>query len=71
MKTARLKLEGAKVELANMYTLYEGMKASTSWRVTRPIRQVVALRNRNSTASGPATSQVPSQPPPEADSPEP
>ena len=49
MKTARLRLEGARTELANMYELYEGMQASTSWRVTRPLRQVVALKNRKET----------------------
>jgi hypothetical protein len=69
MKTARLRFEGAESELAEMHALYESIRASTSWRVTRPIRQVVALRDRNSAASGSKTSQVPSQPPPEADSP--
>jgi hypothetical protein len=53
MKHARLKLEGTQVELAEVYALYEGMRASTSWRVTRPIRQVAALRARK--GQGPGT----------------
>jgi hypothetical protein len=48
LKTARLQLEGARTELANMYQLYEDTLASTSWRVTRPLRQVVALKRRKS-----------------------
>jgi hypothetical protein len=29
--------------------MYERMKASTSWRITRPLRQVIALKNRKGT----------------------
>jgi hypothetical protein len=52
MKTARLRLEGTQDELANVYELYERMRTSTSWRVTRPLRQVVALKDI--TGTGPA-----------------
>jgi hypothetical protein len=51
LKTARLQLEGARTELAEMHQLYEDMRASTSWRVTRPIRQMVALKSRKGTPS--------------------
>jgi hypothetical protein len=49
LKTARLKLQGTETELRNMYELYERMNASTSWRVTRPLRQVIALVGRKGT----------------------
>jgi hypothetical protein len=39
-------LDGARTELANMHRLYERMQASTSWRLTRPLRQVASLKNR-------------------------
>jgi hypothetical protein len=42
----RAELDAARTELADMYQLYERMQASTSWRVTRPLRQVVALKSR-------------------------
>jgi hypothetical protein len=51
METARLKLEGTQSELRNMYELYERMKASTSWRVTRPLRRVTALKGGGGTGS--------------------
>jgi hypothetical protein len=50
MKTARLQLEGARTELAGMHQLYQRMRASTSWRFTRPLRQVIALANRKGNA---------------------
>jgi hypothetical protein len=52
MKTARLQLEGTRTELANMYELYERMRASTSWRVTRPLRQAIALKDRKGAVTG-------------------
>jgi hypothetical protein len=43
---------GMQTELADMYELYERMRASTSWRMTRPLRQVAAFKyRRNSTPS--------------------
>jgi hypothetical protein len=51
LKTARLAFEGSQTELANVYEIYERMKGSTSWKVTRPLRQVVAaLNDRKGTA---------------------
>jgi hypothetical protein len=46
-------LEGARAELATLHELYERMQASTSWRVTRPLRQVAALRDRSTPKPGP------------------
>jgi hypothetical protein len=48
----RAQLEVARSELAGMYALYEHMEASTSWRVTRPLRQVASLRSRKGAAPG-------------------
>jgi hypothetical protein len=39
-------------DLAVVYELYEGMRASTSWRVTRPLRQVVTFGGRRGTTPG-------------------
>ncbi len=39
-------LESTRRDLAAMTELYEQMQASTSWRVTRPLRQVVAFKDR-------------------------
>ena len=50
LKTARLAFEGTRTELANVYELYERMKGSTSWKVTRPLRQAAALKDRKGTA---------------------
>jgi hypothetical protein len=44
MKQARLRLENAQTELRNVYELYERIKGSTSWRVTRPLRRVLAWK---------------------------
>jgi hypothetical protein len=33
-----------------VYELYERMKGSTSWKVTRPLRQAAALKDRKGTA---------------------
>ena len=49
---ARAQLEGTKDELAAMYALYERTVASTSWRVTRPIRQVAGLKDRKGGTPG-------------------
>ena len=83
LKTARLQLEGARTELANMHQLYEDMRASTSWRVTRPLRQAVALKSRKgspsvrlkvccspSRASAPPAGEASPHPTADADSPE-
>jgi hypothetical protein len=51
-KRLHAELDGARIELANMHRLYERMRASTSWRVTRPLRQVASLKNREGTAPG-------------------
>jgi hypothetical protein len=39
----------AQDKLAGALAMYERMKASTSWRITRPLRQVIALKNRKGT----------------------
>jgi hypothetical protein len=53
-ETERLgaELDGARAELASMHQLYERVRASTSWRLTRPLRQVASLKNRRGTAAG-------------------
>lgn len=40
----KCELEGARDEVAALHELRERMEASTSWRITRPLRQVVELR---------------------------
>ncbi len=45
-------LEGTRAEVAYMYELYEQMQASTSWRITRPLRRVAALRVGRTAAPG-------------------
>lgn len=42
----RSHLERTVSELAGMYELNQRIEASTSWRVTRPLRRVAALRHR-------------------------
>jgi hypothetical protein len=51
-ETERLQAElgGARSELASMHQLYERMQASTSWRVTRPLRRVASLKSRKGKA---------------------
>ena len=46
-------LEGAREELAAMHELYERMQGSTSWRITRPLRQAAGLRVRSSPKPSP------------------
>lgn len=46
IKHLRLSLEGTRTELANVYELYERIQASTSWKVTRPLRQLIALKDQ-------------------------
>jgi hypothetical protein len=43
LERARSELEGVQGELRDMYELYARMKSSTSWRVTGPLRRMVAL----------------------------
>jgi len=45
-------LERKRTELAVAYEAYERMQASTSWRVTRPLRQVAALKDRKGATPG-------------------
>jgi hypothetical protein len=45
-------LDGARAELASMHRLYERVRGSTSWRVTRPLRQMASLKSRKGTAPG-------------------
>ncbi len=45
-------LEGVRNDLVAMHELYERMVASTSWRVTRPLRQVAAIKGRKDTNPG-------------------
>ena len=45
-------LEGTRAELADMHQLYERMQASTSWRVTRPLRRLASVKSERGTGSG-------------------
>jgi hypothetical protein len=36
----------AQAKLAGALAMYDRLKASTSWRVTRPLRQMVGLAHR-------------------------
>jgi len=45
-------LERSRTELAELHEAYEAMQTSTSWRVTRPLRQVATLKSRNVTTPG-------------------
>ena len=45
-------LDSTRTELAEMYELYEGMRASTSWRVTSPLRQAASLKDRKGATPG-------------------
>ena len=45
-------LERAQADLADMYELYERMRDSTSWRITRPLRERPTLRGRKGAAPG-------------------
>jgi len=45
-------LERTRTELAEIYELYERMEASTSWRITRPLRQVATIKDRKGTTPG-------------------
>jgi hypothetical protein len=44
----KCELVGAREELAALHELYERLQGSTSWRITRPLRQVAGLRVRSS-----------------------
>jgi hypothetical protein len=46
LERAQTDLERAQTDWADTYELYEQMQASTSWRITRPLRQVMNVTNR-------------------------
>jgi hypothetical protein len=43
---ARAEIEALRAELEGLYEVYQRMLGSTSWQVTRPLRQMSALRGR-------------------------
>jgi hypothetical protein len=48
MAVARGEIDALRSELEYVYALNEKMLQSTSWKVTRPLRQAAALRVRRS-----------------------
>ena len=46
MMVARSEIEGLRAELEGLHEAYDQVLSSTSWRVTRPLRQIIALRGR-------------------------
>jgi hypothetical protein len=46
MAVARSEIEALRAELGGIHEVYEQMLGSTSWQVTRPLRQMSALRGR-------------------------
>ena len=48
-------VEAVQTESEEMYKLYEQMQASTSWRITRPLRQVANIRGPKARDSRPLT----------------
>ena len=46
MSAARSEIEALRAELEGIHQAYDHILGSTSWQITRPIRQVAALRSR-------------------------
>src|SRR5580704_14233643 len=51
MAVARAEIEALRAELEGIHEAYEQMVGSTSWQVTRPLRQVSSLRGRKGISS--------------------
>jgi hypothetical protein len=49
---AQARVSEVEVEVSEARQQNERLKASTSWRITRPLRQIAALRSRRSTRPG-------------------
>jgi hypothetical protein len=48
----KAELEAKRTDIAGMQELLERMQASTSWRITRPLRRMASLRGRGETTTG-------------------
>jgi len=50
MAVARSEIEALRAELEGIHEAYDQILGSTSWQITRPLRQITALRDRKGTS---------------------